>query len=99
METTDETDREPPEPLCQWSWDEDVEVEIWPAGHRSFEVTVTCGVRRARWWDWWRSDLPFPRGKRKVILDALEDAQTWLRRKGAQSPSYMELKVTFTKSD
>jgi len=99
METAyDETDREPPEPLYDFYWDDDVYVEIWPCGLSSYEVMVTCSVRRARWWQWWQSDLPLPRGKRKDIHNALKHAQSKLRKKGV-SPSYTELKVIFTKSD
>ena len=100
--TKEEIDREPPEPLNSWIWgSQGIDVEIWPAGDGEYEVKVTCGVRRARLWQWWRSDLPFPHGKRKSIVKALRHSQTWLGRKmgGTFTPSYLELKVYFAKSD
>ena len=95
----EEIDQEPPEPLYDFYWDDHVAVEIWPGQLGSFEVTVTCDVRRARWWQWLRSDLPFPHGKSQAIHDALKHARTWFRKKDAVSPSYLELKVIFAKSD
>ena len=98
----DEIDREPPEPLNSWLWGtDDVDVEIWSAGGGEYEVRVTCAVRRARWWQWWRSDLPVPWGKRKSIVDALKYSQSWLgsRKQCKFAPCYLELKVYFAKSD
>jgi hypothetical protein len=98
FEEIDDID-DPPEPAHDFRWDDDIAVEIWPFGVGSFEVTVTCEVRQAKWWQWWRSDLPFSRRKQMAIYDALKHARTWLRKKDSLRPSYMELKVGFAKSD
>jgi len=91
-----------PEPILE-SRDDGISLEVWPKGQDSYEVTVCCEYPRAKWWQWWRSDLPLPYGKQKAVLDALQFAQSWLCRKEARKkhvlPSYMELIVTFTESD
>ena len=94
-DANDEIDKDP----FHFYWDDQIEVEIRSGQRGEFEVKVICAVRRARWWQWWRSDLPFPRGKRKEILGALKYAQAWFCDKDDYSPCHSELTVFFAKSD
>lgn len=100
MRYLDEDDsKEPPTALAYFGSGRYIDGEIWPGQNGGFEVKLFCSFYGTRWWQWWRSDLLLPRGKQKGIRDALKIARHWIRRKGEFSPSYIELKIDFTKSD
>lgn len=97
MENQDDENNQrmdPPEPLYEIQLDETLG-EIWGSALGSYEVSVTYFARRAKWWQRWRSDLPFPGGNQKEIVEVLKIAQSWIsrRKKQAVSPSFAELKV------
>lgn len=100
MRYIDEFDREDsPTRVADFNCGRHVDAEIWRGQSGDFEVRLFCKYPRAKWWQWWRSDLQLQKGKQRGISDALKFAHQWVRWRGDYHPLHMELKVTFTESD